>query len=367
MSIRERIKQYLPLVLLSFLAAMVVFLGVVSAANAQQFNPRFKQDFSNNNTDGKVIAGPDAGEAQSDIFQPLAPHPQGRFTTRDDSRPTRIGRAGRLPRDTVRAPQQPQPTPNLEEMASLSDEADNASNGRLGPSDMSQARRAGDLARMAAEDDAPTPDFDELTLNNQHIRTAQVQVHLKEGQDDKQTLLSWRMNPVEYPVFIEKVQALEPAMSGSVPVTSSGTAYERTSVRLVDKEGRTYAPVSIYQNQIFLPDSRAPYQDSSRDLETWVLGTAKRHDQREIISELVQVMSYQQCKALGHTLVDGAPRQCILPDGTTFIEIDEKITPKDRQITSFEKCLKGGHPIVDTFPRKCVAPGGRVYVEPPQL
>lgn len=364
MNKKDMIKQYIPLALLTILAAMVVFLGVVSAANAQNFSGFLNQE------GGQVIAGPDAGETEeSDIFQPLMPHRNHRMTVQDDRRPTRIGRAGRLPEDTVRAPQQPQPYVNLDEMPSLSDNAETTSDrgDRLGPTNMSMARRAGDIRRMEHQGPAPIPDFEELILNNQHIRTAEVQVHLKEGQDDQENLLSWRMNPVEYPVFIEKVEALDPTMTGTVPTEETNTAYDHTTVRLVDNEGRTYAPVKIYHNRVNLPGRQVPYQDSHRDLETWTLGTAKRHDQREIIASLINVMSYEQCKALGHTLVDAVPRQCILPDGTTFIEIDEKLTPKDREITSFEKCLKASHPIVDTFPRKCVAPGGRIYVEPPQL
>lgn len=359
------IKQYIPLAVLTILAAMVIFLGVVSAANAQNFNQ--------SNVGGEVIAGPDAGKQAppSEIFQPLMPHKQtersGRFTPRDDTRPTRIGRAGRLPEDTVRAPQQPQPTPNMDDMPSLSDGAENDRGTRLGPTNMDRARRAGDLRRMAQQQPSPVPDFEELALNNTHIRTAQVQVVLEKGHKDQEKLLNWRMNPVEYPVFIKKMNALQEPMSGSVSVEGSDSAYDGVKVSIIDNKGTTYAPVKIYQNRVTLPDRSVPLKDSNRDLETWTLGTAKRHDQREIIAGLIHVMSYKQCKALGHTIVDALPRQCILPDGTTFIEINEKITQKDRKITNFEKCLKASHPIVDTFPRKCVAPGGRVYVEPPQL
>ena len=363
------IKQYIPLAILSILAAMVVFLGVVSAANAQSnYSP-----YSGKNQGGEVIAGPDAGAKapSSEIFQPLMPHKEtqrsGRFTPRDDTRPTRIGRAGRLPEDPVRAPRQPQSTPRLDDMPSLSDNAEKGRGSRLGPNNMDAARRVGDVRRMKREEPAPAPDFEDLALNNTHIRTAEVQVVLKQDKKEEEKLLNWRMNPVEYPVFIKKVNALQEAMSGSVSVEESDTAYDGVKVRLIDNEGTRYAPVTIYHNRVTLPDHSAPFQDSNRDLETWALGTAKRHDQREMIADLIDVMSYKQCKALGHTLVDAVPRQCILPDGTTFIEIDEKITSEDRKITDFEKCLKASHPIVDTFPRKCVAPGGRIYVEPPQL
>ena len=358
------IKQYMPLALLTVVVVLVIVLGVVSAAYAQSSSVFGMRGV---NEDGQVIAGPDAGKTvkEPDIFQPLSPHLPGRFVEEDDMRPTRIGRAGLLPRNTVRSPQQPQPPINLEDMPSLSDNR-NSANNRLGP-DMTKARRAGDVARMAQAEPDPIPDFEELMLNNQSVRTAQVQVHLKQGQDDDETLLSWRMNPVEYPVFIKKVHALKPALTGSVPVTPSGTAYARTSVRLVDNEGQTYAPVNIYQNRVFVPGKEAPHEDNNLDLQTWVFGTAKRLDQREIISELIRVYSYDQCKTLGHTLVDTSPRQCILPDGSTYIDIDERLTPEGRKITTFEKCLKGGFPIVDTFPRQCVAPGGRIYVEPPQL
>ena len=442
MTKKEMIKQYVPLLLLSLLAGLIVFLGTASVV--------YGQNFSGQNQGGEVIAGPGAttgfndrktqrqrqrqaprrqaakrqkwqgqpakenelGKNNSSLFKPLAPHQENRSPsqknaqrstqTRKSERATFIGQAGRLP--TYSKPT-PAPAPKekapekkelsaeeIEKIGSLADAsqqqddtdgdqpnsknmgAKNMGPKNISPEALERARRTGDIERMATEETA-IPDFDDLHLNNKKIRTAKVQVHLKEGQDDKQTLLSWRMNPLEYPVFINKVQALAPAMSGSVPIKSSGqssgnpsgTAYERTTVELVSKDGTTYAPVSIKHNRVSVPGKDIPRQDSGRELETWVFGTAKRRDQREIISNLIHVMSYEQCKMLGHSLVDGAPRQCILPDGTTYIEIDEKLTPKAREITNFEKCLKRGHPIVDTFPRQCVAPGGRIYVEPPQL
>ncbi len=325
------IREKLPVILVFIIAACLVILGLISAAVAQP------------------------------ILKPWTPHEHsGEYVTK--MRPTLIGRAGVIPE----APPPPQSDiVSVEELPKLPSLADKHKEKEMRP-DMSKVSSAKGLKKRRGTIENPIPNLKELALNNGELRTAEVQILLKEDKEAQQKL-RWHLNPVELPVFLERINKIEPALSGQVTGTPSGTEYRFLQVRLIAKNGVVYQPINIYQNRIRVPGINIPLEDENRELEMWTMGTAKTFAQRSAITKLLKIMSFDECKALNHTLMDTMPRQCILPDGTTFLDIDKKLSDKYRDITNFDKCLHGGHPLIVDFPRKCVAPGGQVHIEPPRL
>lgn len=340
------IREKLPVILIIILAVAGVVMGVVSAATAQNLNH-----------DPKLA--PWEGVTNSNTNPVLAPWMPEDYTHTDPSgmRPTIIGRAGVIPEK----PANFWPPAPVAENLPLNSLADSAH----GP-DMGKAMRATSLKERRVKTPNPLPDFAQLQLTNGELRAAEVKVVLKKGKEAAVDL-TWRLNPVEFPIFIDKMVKLKPALSGSVNVTPSETDYDHVEVRMLGNNGQTYQPVSIYQNRVYDPSKQTPLEDTNRDLELWTLGTAKSFAQKDLITNLIKIWSFEDCKALNHTLIDAVPRQCVLPDGTTYLEIDEKLSEADKKIINFDTCLKAGKPLIMSFPRKCVAPGGRVYIEPPRL
>lgn len=341
------IREKLPVILIALLAVAGILLGVVSAATAQNLNhdPRLQP-----------WQGQNANPIPNPNFAPWEPLTETHQSP-TGMRPTMIGRAGVIPEKPAPLfpPERLEPLP---EVPSLADSK------RAGTS---AAVRAKTLAQRRVKLPDAVPNFDDLQLNNGEIRSAEVKVLLKGKNTDKEKELTWQFNPVELPIFIDKVHKLDIALGGSVAVTPSGTDYNRLQVRLIGNDGNFYQPVNIYQNRVWIPSINQPHEDQNRDLELWTLGTSKTFAQKDKITSLIKIWSFEDCKALNHTLVDSVPRQCILPDGTTYLEIDQKLSEKDKAIDNFDKCLRAGHPLIVNFPRKCVAPGGRIYIEPPRL
>ena len=340
------IREKLPVILIAFLAIFGVVMGVVSAATAQNLNH-------------DPVLAPWQGIGNQPATAPWDPM-TSTHSTPSGMRQTLIGRAGVIPE----APAPMYPPQKAERVPNLPSLADSKNDYRA---NMNAATRATTLRERRVEGPGPVPDFEDLQLNNGELRSAEVKIILTGQNEDKEKELTWRLNPVELPVFIDKVRKLELALGGNVSTQPYGTIYDHIEVSLLGKAGQVYQPVKIFQNKVDLPSDSRPFEDSDKDIELWLLGTAKTFGQKDAIANLIKIWSYEDCKALNHTLVDSVPRQCVLPDGTTFLEIDQKITEKDKSIDNFEKCLKAGHPLIVSFPRKCVAPGGRVYIEPPRL
>ena len=341
------IKEKFPVILVAFLAFCGIILGAISAATAQNLN----HDPSLAPWEGMN------GEPALQQWNPMT----STHGAPSGMRRTLIGRAGVIPEKPVPTypPEHYQPVPDLPSLADGKTQDYRA--------DMDKAARASTLMQRRKEAPRPVPDFEALHLNNGELRAAEVQIKLKGNNADMEKDLSWRLNPVELPIFLDKVRKLEPALSGNVTTEDSKTNYDHIEVTLLGKAGQRYQPVKIFQNKVNLPAESRPHEDMDKDLELWLMGTTKTFGQKEAVSNLIKVWSYEDCKALNFTLVDSVPRQCVLPDGTTFLEIDQKLTEEDKKINNFETCLKASHPIIVSFPRKCVAPGGRVYIEPPRL
>jgi hypothetical protein len=205
--------------------------------------------------------------------------------------------------------------------------------------------------------------IDDLVADNSQV--AQVTVNIR-IDDPNQQPMSWVLSPLDIPVLIRKL-AEKKEVFGKVSTVPSESGYAGITLNMLSPKGRSYGPVTIYQNAIEIDGRPRFLQDSNRDLEFWVFGTARSFDIRVRTIDLLEVYTFGECLTLGHTLVETQPRQCIIPDGTTFLETNVALTERDKKINSFDKCLEADQPIIETFPRKCVAPGGRVFVEPPRL
>ncbi len=204
--------------------------------------------------------------------------------------------------------------------------------------------------------------LEELMKDNSQVAQVTVEVDLEEGHE----AMSWVLTPLDVPVLISKLDEKKEVF-GKVSTVPSESGYKGVTLKMLSPTGRSYGPVTVYQNAITLDGKPRFLQDRDRDLEFWLFGTARSFADRVRAIELLEVYTFADCLKLGHTLVETSPRQCIIPDGTTFLETNEALTEKDKKIDTFDKCLEADNPLINTFPRKCIAPGGRVYVEPPRL
>lgn len=66
------------------------------------------------------------------------------------------------------------------------------------------------------------------------------------------------------------------------------------------------------------------------------------------------IHTYDECVAAGYPNLKTYPGQCVLPDGTTFIQ------PVPTQ--SFEECAQW-YPVMESYPRQCRDGMGTLWVE----
>ncbi|MBI1363835.1 MAG: hypothetical protein GC134_07595 [Proteobacteria bacterium] len=204
---------------------------------------------------------------------------------------------------------------------------------------------------------------DELVADNSKVAQVTVDVDI---EDKTQDPMSWTLSPLDIPVLLRKL-AEKKEVYGKVSTVPSESGYAGVTLHMLSPKGRSYGPIHIYQNAVEIDGKPRFLQDHDRDLEFWIFGTARNYDARVRTINLLEIYTFGDCLKLGNTLVETAPRQCIIPDGTTFLESNEILTEKDKKINTFDRCLEAGNPLINSFPRKCIAPGGRLYVEPPRL
>ena len=363
----EKLRPKLPSVLIILLLALALVVGTFAAAHAQQTG--LLDDW---------MPGTDTHQA---------PQQQGDTTAHHG---VLIGEPGQIPEapPPARVIQTPNGImtlpPALQQLPSLSDNGGTAAPAQQAPQAKNKMPAAikpkmpAALPTAAAEvpftraKPAPKLDIKALAEDNSHVRDITLQVHVS-GHDKAakadEKLMHWALSSVDRPIFIQKVADLEPALAGTVSVPKSRTSYQNISVTITLDDGSVLPPIKIYANRVELPGKSVPLEDTKRDTEFWLFGTADTYKQRLRATELLDIMTFRECMLLGHTIVETDPRQCVLPNGTTFLEVElsKPLTEKEIAIRDFEACLKGGYPLILTFPRKCVAPGGRVYVEPPRL
>lgn len=199
--------------------------------------------------------------------------------------------------------------------------------------------------------------------DNSMVASARVVVSTTVAPDK----MRWDLSPLDVPVLTAKLAALNPDSCGKPAAPAKGTNYSGLTIHITSTKDEPYQPIRVYGNSVTLNNATCALQDTDRNFEYWVFSTARTFDQRVKATEVLNIFSFGECLRLGHVIVETTPRQCVLPDGTTFVEDTEKLTAADRKITDFDKCFAAGRPIIETFPRKCMAPGGRLYLEPPRV
>lgn len=217
------------------------------------------------------------------------------------------------------------------------------------------------VGRPAPEKDAPVY-LEKLSLDNSVLVDARVELlGAPEGSDHR-----WNLSIIERPLFLQRLLELTEVDSLPPLVADQQTGYRGITVTLINHDGTHYAPIHIFRDQIRMYGTHPRLRDNGRGVEYWLASTAKTVGQFNTVSQLIPPATYEECQMLGFQILYSTPRQCVLADGTTFIEGARPKAANMPAITSFDACAADAeNRMIDTFPRKCIAPGGRLLIEPP--
>lgn len=73
------------------------------------------------------------------------------------------------------------------------------------------------------------------------------------------------------------------------------------------------------------------------------------------------ITNYDECVAAGFPALKSYPGQCILPDGTRFVQV----IPRDEGINSYTECIAAGYPSMESAPPQCRTTDGRTFTATP--
>lgn len=217
------------------------------------------------------------------------------------------------------------------------------------------------VGRPGPDKDAPVY-LEKLAADNSVLMDARVELlGAPAGSDNK-----WSLTIIERPLFLSQLLELKQVDKLPPMVADPETGYEGIRVTLINHDGTQYAPIYVLRDQVRMFGTHPLLRDSGRKVEYWLASTAKTVGQFNIVSQLMPPASYEECQTMGFQILYSTPRQCVLADGTTFIEGARRKAANAPAITSFEVCAADSqNRIINTFPRKCIAPGGRLLIEPP--
>ena len=94
-----------------------------------------------------------------------------------------------------------------------------------------------------------------------------------------------------------------------------------------------------------------------------VLPNGTRFVQVIILDETIN--SFTACVAAGNPIMESAPPKCRTSDGRTFTATPDEWPPK-REVRSFESCVANGGIVGESAPRKCQLADGRTFIELPE-
>lgn len=217
------------------------------------------------------------------------------------------------------------------------------------------------VGRPGPEKEAPVY-LEKLAADNSVLMDARVELlGAPEGSDN-----SWSLTIIERPLFLSQLLGLKQVDKLPPMVSDPETGYSGIRVTLVNHDGTQYAPIYVLRDQVRMFGTHPLLRDSGRNVEYWLASTAKTVGQFNMVSQLMPPASYEECQTMGFQILYSTPRQCVLADGTTFIEGARRRNSNEPPVTTFEACAADPqNRIVETFPRKCIAPGGRLLIEPP--
>jgi hypothetical protein len=179
----------------------------------------------------------------------------------------------------------------------------------------------------------------------------------------------WQMSQTAMTVFLNKL-----ARWSEDPVADDGIwpfipiaddRYKGITVLLQTKQGRRFAPITVYAGKMLAPNGAQLVRDPGRHMEYWLFGTARVRRDQLLGSQILPIYTFEQCRVLGQRVIETTPRQCLLANNNLMLETQEPPTIASAKLRTFDECLKQGQGLIYTFPRRCVAAGGRVFTEPP--
>lgn len=146
----------------------------------------------------------------------------------------------------------------------------------------------------------------------------------------------------------------------------SPKGYKGVVVKFANTTGGTTPPFRVFGGAIYSEDGTLLYNDSGRQLEYWLAGTAQTYAHQKDVLEVLPVFDFEQCINLGHVVVDTTPRQCLMPNEKVMLDMPESLTSYDFSVQNFDECLQKGIAIIQSFPRRCIGPTGLLFAEPPR-
>lgn len=224
------------------------------------------------------------------------------------------------------------------------------------------------VAQPLPQGGALVPDLQVIISDSTLLQRATVEVQLGMGDQNP----TWQLSQTALQVFPQKLaDVLAQAPDGvdrlAVTAKNPEPTYRGLTLALRRVDGQRYATLLVTQGKIRVHGGDVLADDPGRRLEYWLFGTARIRRDLLLGSQVLPVVTFEQCRVLGNQIVETQPRQCLLPDQNILLETPDPLTRASLRATDFDSCLKHGKALIYTFPRRCMADGGRVFTEPPKV
>lgn len=217
------------------------------------------------------------------------------------------------------------------------------------------------VGRPGPEQDAAVY-LEKLSVDNSVLMDAKVELLGAPTTSDHR----WSLDILERPLFLSRLLELREVENLPPIVPDIETGYAGFKITLINHDGTQYAPIYVFRDTVRMYGTHPRLRDSGNNVEAWLASTAKTVGQFNTVAQLIPPATYEDCQVMGFQVLYSTPRQCVLADGTTFIEGARPKDPQTPSVTTYDACAADSqNRIIDTFPRKCIAPGGRLLIEPP--
>jgi hypothetical protein len=200
------------------------------------------------------------------------------------------------------------------------------------------------------------------------ISAATVQVSSSEQVER----ISWPLDKVSLQVLLGKLQQLEatehPYDAVFAEAPEMDPAYDgiKITFTMLPEAEQSVPNLWFHKGAIKTPDGLELYHDPGRVLEYWIFGSSDNRAAMLVSLKSLPVFTFEQCLALGHSIVETDPRQCVMPNEIVMLDLGLAPTVDPLTVNSFDDCLDTGLAIMNTFPRRCLTKGGKLVAEPPR-
>ena len=227
----------------------------------------------------------------------------------------------------------------------------------------------GGLSTTVMAEDKPMlpPALQQIHDEGDRIYTTTIHVPLVEEGSTQ-----WQLTTTEQAVLLGKLARLPESLNHPDDaifreVNGKRGDYKGVSIAFAPYEGDAFPNLVVFNGAVVDDRGRVVRQDPGRELELWILGTAKVRKEQLLALDLLPIFTFNQCVLLGNVVVHTTPRQCLLPNNDILLEVVDPVEPQALKIRNFDECLEDGKALIDVFPRRCLAAGGRVFTEPPRV